>query len=254
MHHSYIWQLLRFGFLVFLIFKLGSVSVCQGQRASEDLNYLDFMDAETFYSFKGLDGKGFLRRSPVNLPQPLFEGRETGLVPLVFTITPSGQISRVRPEQSEFMMATSDMLDAAVTAVKQWKFNPLPPAANQSDEEVRVVVQFNHKESGVLYSIDGQFTIEGLSAGRKPVKLLRPKYESNHEGVVTVVATISPLGDLAWIDKFYAHTEHQRVVPRLGIITDQAVRKWRFTPLPEENDQLDQQIKITCRYFRWEDQ
>ncbi|MEM7375281.1 MAG: energy transducer TonB [Bacteroidota bacterium] len=245
--------ILSSGLFLFLIFGAGISTTGLGQKLSNEVEYLDFMDAETFYSFKGLDGKGFLRRSPVNLPQPLFEGQETGLVALVFTITPSGQISQVRPEKSEFMSATQKMLDAATTAVKQWKFNPLPPAASQSDEEVRVVVQFNHKESGVLYSIDGQFTIEGLAAGRKPVKLVRPKYDSDHQGVVTVLATINPLGGLAWIDKFYALNESQKVVPRLGIITDQAIRRWRFTPLTEDSEQLDQQIKITCRYFRWND-
>lgn len=246
---------LLYSFLVLFLFcgsSLFSDSLC-AQTGRNDQVFLDFMDPETFYSFKGLDGKGFLRRSPVNLPQPLFEGKETGLVSLLFTITPSGQISRVRQERNDFMTASKEMTEVSITAVKQWKFNPLPLDVPQSEEEVRVVVQFNYTGSGVLYSADGQFTIEGLEGGRRPVKLIPPDYSSQHQGVVTVMATIGPTGGIAWIDKFYGLIPSQQVVPRLGIITDQAVRKWRFTPIPEGEEQIDQQIKITCRYIRWQD-
>lgn len=245
---------LLYPLLVLLLFFGQSFSnkvLAQSGRA--DQVFLDFMDPETFYSFKGLDGKGFLRRSPVNLPQPLFEGKETGLVSLLFTITPSGQISRVRQERNDFMTSSAEMAEVSITAVKQWKFNPLPLDVPQSDEEVRVVVQFNYAESGVLYSADGQFTIEGLEGGRRPVKLMPPDYSSQHQGVVTVLATIGPTGNIAWIDKFYGLLPSHSVIPRLGIITDKAVRKWRFTPIPEGVEQLDQQIKITCRYLRWQD-
>ena len=229
------------------LFGLLLLPLLRGQSAS----IIDFMDPETVYSFKGLDGRGFLRRSPVNLPQPVYVGKETGIVALIFEINPAGYVPKLRQETDLVTSANSDMIEAAQVAVEQWKFNPLPPDAEQEIEEVRVVIQYNFTNSGVIYSIDGRFTIEGLRNDRRPVQLAVPEYNTDHEGVVTALLTIEPSGGLAWIDQFYGSYPNQRVVPRLGIITDKAIRKWRFTPLPEGVEQTDQLIKVICRYLKW---
>jgi TonB family protein len=220
----------------------------QAVRAGEAR--VEMLDPESLYSFSGLDGRGFLRRGVQNMPQPYFTSSETGIVPLIFTITPSGRVSDVQIERFSQELATEDMIEAARTAVLNWQFQPLPPRMVQQDEEVRVVIQYNSGNSGRLYSHDGLYTIEGLQ-GRRPLDLPAPKYATLDEGVVTVILTLSPSGEIAWIDQFYGAYPHLPAKPRLGLITHEAVRKWKFSPLPESAPQEDQQIKIVFRYLRW---
>lgn len=212
-------------------------------------NEIEIMDPNTMYSFRGWDGGGFLRRSPVNLPEPAYTGGETGLVALEFVITPSGQVSDVEVENSPVTMATEDMVTAAKNAVRAWKFNPLPPETSHDDHKVRVVIQFNFPYAAVRYSDEGMCIIRDLGV-REPVALPAPAYESDHEGTVTVQLTIGPDGRVAWVDKYYGKTPADKVTPRLGIITSEAVKEWRFTPLPEEKSQAYKLITVVLHYFR----
>jgi TonB family protein len=224
------------------------LSSAQGVRSASKV--VEILDPETLVSFTGLEGKGFLGRSSQNLPQPYYTGKETGVVALIFTIKPSGHVANVRVEKSNLYPCTTEMADAARVAVENWKFQPLSTKVRQNDEEVRVVIQFNHTGSNILYSHDGRYTIEGLGS-RYPVALPSPDYHILDEGVVNVILTLNPDGTVAWIDRFYGAYPHLPAPPRLGMITNEAVRKWTFNALPADQPQEDLQIKVTFRYIRW---
>ncbi|MEZ4827162.1 MAG: energy transducer TonB [Bacteroidia bacterium] len=235
----------------FLLLSPISISLL-GQVRATGPNMLEVMDPETMYSFSGLEGKGFLNRKPVNLPQPAYDGEETGIVGLEFTIQPDGKVSEVRKETFALTTANEAMVEAAKAAVIQWKFSPIPATASQKENRVRVIIQFNNKGSGVMYSVDGLCKIEGLG-GRAPIELIAPGYEEGEEeGVVTAIANISPEGKVNFISKFYGAYSHQQVRPRLGIITYTAIRQWRFDALPQTLPQEDIDVTIQIRYQRLE--
>jgi hypothetical protein len=228
-----------------------SVSL-SAQDSGASRGRIELMHPETLYAFRGLDGKGFLKRNPVNLPEPFYDGSGTGLVALRVTIAPSGQVSRVAQEATAIATATPEMIQAAKDAVMAWKFMPLGPKAVQNEEVVRVVIQFNQPGSGVRFSEDGRYMIEGLGA-RMPVQLVEPRYYVEDEGVVTAIMTIDPAGEIAWIDQYYGAYPHSPAVPRLGLITNEAVRQWKFNPLPADQSGEDQQVKVVFHYIRWKD-
>lgn len=232
------------GFLLVML-----TGILPAQSFRDRPNEIEIMDPNTMYSFRGWDGRGFLRRSPVNLPEPAYAGDETGLVALQFVITPSGQVSDVKLENSPVTMANEDMILAAKNAVLSWKFNPLPADEPQDDDEVRVVIQFNFPYAAVRYSDEGMCEIRDLGV-REPIALPAPAYETDHEGTVTVQLTIGPDGKVAWVDKYYGETPDAAVQPRLGIITSEAVKNWRFSVLPEEHSQSYKLITVVLHYFR----
>ncbi|MDX2246804.1 MAG: hypothetical protein SF052_08530 [Bacteroidia bacterium] len=234
---------------------LGSGLPCPpltAQNRTSAPNVLEIMDPETMYSFSGLEGKGFLNRKPVNLPQPAYDGPETGIVGLIFTIQPNGKVSEVRQETFALTTANEKMVEAAKAAVIQWEFSPLPASSSQQNNEVRVIIQFNDPQSGVLYSVDGLCKIEGLGE-RFPVELVAPQYEEEEdEGVVTAIVNLAPDGTVNFISKFYGAYSHQLVRPRLGIITYSAIRQWRFDPLAADKEQTDHDVTVQLRYQRLE--
>lgn len=221
------------------------------QRSAESQSdEVEFLHPEELYSFRGLDGKGFLRRKPLNIPEVAYQEEETGLVVLIFTINPQGRVTEVQREPGQEGLATAQMVSAAVHAVEQWQFNPLPPQLPQQDERVRVLIQFNYVGSGKLYSAEGKFLIEGLQ-GRYPSQIPAPRYESKHQGVVTAELTLEPTGEVAWVDRYYGERRGEPLNPHLGIITQGVIRDWTFTPLPAYLPQEQQKIRVICRYFHW---
>ena len=230
--------------------KLSAQQVRRAEVKPAGPNMVEIMDPQTFYSFRGTDGKGFLNRSPVNLPQPLYSGSETGIVALIFRIDALGKVSDVHKEASPLKTATREMEDAAIKAVENWTFAPLPASQSQAaNNQVRVVIQFNHPESGVLYSEDGLYIIEGLS-NRLPVKLIAPQHRTQHEGVVVATITLAPSGKVKIIHNYHGASEQEKVIPRLGIITYEALSQWQFDALAASEIQIDQEISVTIRYLR----
>lgn len=227
-----------------------------GQRARtatpapQQPDQIEFMDPDVVYSFRGLDGNGFLTRKPLNIPSVAYDKAETGLVILIFAVSPAGLVKNIRLEPGQEGFATAKMIQAANQAVEQWRFNPLPPEQPQEDEEVRVLIQFNHAGSGRLYSSEGNFIIEGID-NRLPIEVPMPDYELRHEGIVIAEITIDPKGNIAWIDRYYGERPSMPVNPHLGIITHQAVKEWHFSALPASIPQEDQKVKVICRYFHW---
>lgn len=237
--------------LAFFSFKLHH-PIVEAQTRTLAPNVLEIMDPETMYSFSGLEGKGFLNRKPVNLPQPAYDGDETGIVGLIFTIKPDGKVSEVRQETFALTTVNEKMVEAAKAAVIQWQFSPLPASMAQKDNHVKVIIQFNNAQSGVLYSVDGLCRIEGLGE-RFPVHLISPLYEAEEdEGVVTAIVNLAPDGTVNFIGKFYGAYLQQTVRPRLGIITYSAIRQWKFDPLPEDKPQEDMDVTVQIRYQRLE--
>ncbi|MCB0847852.1 MAG: energy transducer TonB, partial [Bacteroidetes bacterium] len=96
-------------------------------------------------------------------------------------------------------------------------------------------------------SIDGLYRIEGLKE-RFPIELEAPKYDTPHEGIVTTIIGISPEGTVRYISKSYGAYTNQQVIPKLGLITYSAIRKWRFDPLLPDQEQEDQEITVKIRY------
>ncbi|MDX1908530.1 MAG: hypothetical protein SF053_15950 [Bacteroidia bacterium] len=223
-------------------------AVSQALPPASRIARVEMMSPETLYSFTGVDGKGFLKRSPVNLPLPPYADSVTGMVPMLFSIAPSGHVARAELEPG-ILTASPEMIESARQSIMEWKFAPLPARALQNEEQVRVVIQFNHNKSGCFYSVDGRYTIEGLHH-RTPDRIV-PVAPTMEEGVVTVIMTINPAGEVAWIDRCYGAYPHQPARPRLGIITYEAVNQWTFAPLPPDVPQEDQQIKAVVRFVRW---
>ncbi len=205
------------------------------------------LDSRTVYSFRGLDGHGFLRRQPVNIPEPAYPGQKTGLVVLLATIHPSGQVSRVKLEPNQEGLATVDMIRASKAAVLQWKFTPLPKNHPQNEEQVRVLIQFNHSGSGLVYSEDGNLMIEGL-ASRRPVNLLSPGHFTYQGGVVTAELTLDENGQVAWVDHYYGSQPSEKVNPHLGLRVHEVLSGWQFTPQTNEQGESFQQIKVVFRF------
>ncbi|MDP5171588.1 MAG: energy transducer TonB [Bacteroidia bacterium] len=224
------------------------------QTRSEAPSELNILDPETVYSFTGLNGEGFLRRSPVNLPQPLYRGTETGLVPLQFSIKPDGSVTDVRLVPPLLPGTSRDMVNAAVNAVKQWAFAPLPASMTQELMDVHVVIQYNEIDSGVLYSSDGSCIMTGLD-GRKPAHIYKPQLQDAEgmPGIVNAVVGVKPDGSVRGIYRYYGGESGEEIPPRLGIITYEALRTWTFDALPaplseEEQAPQDQEVTITFRF------
>lgn len=215
--------------------------------AKEKPEELLLLDSRTVYSFRGLDGHGFLRRQPVNIPEPVYPGQKTGLVVLLATIHPSGQVSRVKLEPNQEGLATVDMIRASKAAILQWKFNPLSNNRLQSEEQVRVLIQFNHANSGLVYSEDGNTVIEGL-ASRRPVRLLSPGHSAYEGGVVTAELTLDQQGNVAWVDRYYGSQPSEKVNPHLGLRVHEVLSKWQFVPQTNEQAEGFQQIKAVFRF------
>ncbi len=222
------------------------------QLRSDAPDEIEFMDPESIYSFRGLDGHGLINRKPINIPQPTYDLKETGLVVLIFTITPAGTVSTMFMEPGQAGFASREMRESAFRAVEQWRFNPLSVSEPQVDQEVRVLIQFNHKGSGRLYSAEGNFILEGIDH-RFPTFVPIPDYELSQQGTVTAEITLEPDGSIAWINRYYGETPREKVNPHLGIITHRAVSQWSFTALPKELPQEQSSLKIICRYYHWPD-
>jgi TonB family protein len=216
------------------------------QSNSDHPQELLLLDPATVYSFRGLDGQGFLRRSPVNIPEPVYQGQRTGLVVLLFVISPSGQVSQAELEPNQHGLATIDMIRAAKAAVMQWKFNPLPNTQRQSDQKVRVLIQFNRPGSGRMFSEEGNVIIEGLQQ-RRALYLQSSGHQAMTGGIVTAEVTLNPMGQVAWVDRYYGASPEEKVNPHLGLRTHQALAQWQFAP--SGDDQALQTIKVTFRYL-----
>jgi len=234
--------------LISLLLLLHSYGLTFAQpSAAENPAELLLLDSRTVYSFRGLDGHGFLRRQPINIPEPAYPGQKTGLVVLLATIHPSGQVSRVALEPNQEGLATIDMIRASKAAVLQWKFNPLPKNRPQSEEQVRVLVQFNHPGSGLMYSEDGNLMIEGL-ASRRPITLKSPGHVAYQGGVVTAELTLDHQGKVAWVDRYYGSQPREKVNPHLGLRVHDVLSSWRFAPHTDEQEERFQQIKVVFRF------
>jgi len=221
-------------------------------QQEEDRPQIEFMHPETVYAFRGLDGKGFLQRKPINIPEPAYDRDKTGLVIIIFTITSDGSVKDITLEPGQEDFATATQISSAKQAIRQWKFNPLPEGRPQADEKVRVLIQFNYKGSGRIYSTEGNFILEGI-AERYPTHIPSPQYEMRVEGTVTAEIIVEPTGEVAWVDRYYGETPQQPVNPHLGIITHEAVQKWRFIPVTADMEQKQTRVKVICRYFHWPD-
>ena len=226
------------------------ISPQYAQTRSEAPAELNILDPETVYSFTGTNGEGFLRRSPVNLPQPIYTGQAHGLVPLKFTILPDGSVKDVRLDPPLLPGTSRDMVNGAVKAVEQWKFAPLPGAMDPVDMPVKVVIQYNEPGSGVLYASDGSCIMQGLQ-DRKPAHIYTPGLHTGASGIVNAVVGVRPDGTVRGIYRYFGVDEEDAVTPRLGILTYEAVKTWTFDPLPpptEEVPATDQEITVTLRF------
>ncbi len=224
----------------------------QAQTRSEGPSELNILDPETVYSFTGANGEGFLRRSPVNLPQPIYQDETTGLVPLTFTILPDGSVEDVRLDPPLLPGTSRNMVNAAVKAVEQWEFAPLPESMGDELMPVKVVIQYNEPGSGVLYASDGSCTMKGLDA-RKPAHIYSPTGTTEEGGIVNAVVGLRPDGTIRGIYRYFGVREDVPVPARLGIISYEALQKWTFTALPETSEedetvQVDQEIVVTLRF------
>lgn len=216
------------------------------QTRSEAPQELNVLDPEAVYSFTGSDGEGFLRRSPVNLPLPFYQGQETGLVPLVFDIKPDGTVDRVRINPPLLPGINRAMVNGAINAVEEWVFAPLPATMAQEDQRVYVVIQYNDPESGVLYSSDGTCIIRNLN-GLKPAHIYAPPADSL-SGVVNAVVGVRPDGTVRGIYRYYGTPGAGEIPPRLGILTYETLKNWTFFPLPVQAEQLEHEITVTLQF------
>lgn len=239
--------------LIGLLFFLCLLPVfSQAQTRSEGPAEINILDPETVYSFTGANGEGFLRRSPINLPQPIYLDKTTGLVPLAFTILPDGSVEDVRLDPPLLPGTSRNMINAAVKAVEQWEFAPLPETMEDELMAVKVVIQYNELGSGVLYASDGSCTMKGLDA-RKPAHIYSPVGTSEEGGIVNAVVGLRPDGSIRGIYRYFGVREDVPVPARLGIISYEALLNWTFTALPEptaedEMVQVDQEITVTLRF------
>ena len=209
----------------------------------------DIMDPETVFSFSGLDGKDFIQRQPVNLPQPPYVDETTGVLALRFEITAEGRVQTAELEPAPIPLATPKMEQAALDAIKQWKFAPVKAGSNiPVPTPMRVVLQFNRDSSNILYSTNGLHTIEGLH-GRLPAKLVAPQATQNLRGVVRAQVIISPAGYVRAVYRYRGAYESSEIPPRLGIACFNALKQWTFDALPPEALQVDQEISITLRFL-----
>lgn len=225
-----------------------------GQTRSEAPLELNILDPETVYSFTGLNGEGFLRRSPVNLPQPIYIGSATGIVPLTFMIKPDGTTQDVRINPPLLPGTSRDMVTGAIKAVEQWQFAPLPESMEQELMGVKVVIQYNESGSGVLYSSDGSCTMRGLG-DRKPAHIYAPKWLPTENGIVNAIVGLNEDGSVHGIYKYFGVREGVPVSPSLGIVTYETLKEWTFDPAPpvepSEEEELapkEQEITITLRF------
>lgn len=224
----------------------------QAQTRSEGPSELNILDPETVYSFTGANGEGFLRRSPVNLPQPIYQEETTGLVPLTFVILPDGSVEEVRLDPPLLPGTSRNMVNAAVKAVEQWEFAPLPESMEAELMAVKVVIQYNEPGSGVLYASDGSCTMKGLEE-RKPAHIYSPTGTTEESGIVNAVVGVRPDGTIRGIYRYFGVREDVPVPARLGIISYETLQSWTFTALPEpsaeeEEAQVDQEIIVTLRF------
>lgn len=216
-----------------------------------DSGYVSILDPETLYTFSALEGRDFLQRQPLNLPEPLFAGTETGLVAIEFEILPQGVVTNVSSIPEYSTTKNIKMIQAALTAVANWRFQPLGVNIGASKEPVQVLVQFNYPESDVRYSADGRFILKGLR-GREPVRLIEPKPTYFYEGKVNVTMVLDANGHVVRLDNFYGAYPNVAVVPRLGILAHDAIINWQFAALPSANNHRstpkEQKIAITCMF------
>lgn len=221
------------------------------QTRSEAPAELNILDPETVYSFTGANGEGFLRRSPVNLPQPIYVESATGLVPLTFVILPDGSVKDVRLDPPLLPGTSREMVTAAIKAVEQWEFAPLPESMGEEEMPVKVVIQYNEPGSGVLYASDGSCTMQGLDE-RKPAHIYSPTGTSDEGGIVNAVVGVRPDGTIRGIYRYFGVREDVPVPARLGIISYETLQRWTFTALPEPTGDepmlQDQEIVVTLRF------
>lgn len=233
--------------VVLLTCLLSAPAVAQVDRAFHELHLLD---PSTVYSFRGLDGQGFLRRQPVNIPDPVYTGQRCGLVVLRFTINAAGQVGSIRLEPNQHGLATIDMIRSAQAAVLQWRFDSLPAGRTAGPEEVRVLIQFNRPTSDRRFSEEGNVIIDSLG-NRRPLRLVSPEMKGQRGGVVTAELTIDATGQVAWVDRYYGATPDEAVDPHLGLKTHAALSQWQLEPRPEA--QGYQRLRVVFRYLSKDD-
>lgn len=233
---------------------VSSVQELIGQLRSEAPVELNILDPETVYSFTGLNGEGFLRRRPVNLPQPIYLGSATGIVPLTFMILPDGSTQEVRIDPPLLPGTRREMVTSAIKSVEQWQFEPLPEAMRQELMAVKVVLQYNRQGSGVLYASDGSCTMRGL-AGRRPAHIYAPDWLPSESGIVNAVVGLNADGTVHGIYRYFGVREEVPVPASLGILTYETLKQWTFDPaLPPEEDVEEewgpsrQEIIVTLRF------
>ncbi len=227
------------------------LSEISAQTRSESPAELNMLDPETLYSFTGANGEGFLRRSPVNLPQPIYTGTATGLVPLKFTIRPDGTTQEVRLDPPLLPGTSRQMVNGAVKAVEQWQFAPLPEDIPQDHLPVKVVIQYNEPGSGVLYASDGSCIMQGLDE-RKPAHIYAPGKHEGGPGIVNAVVGLRPDGSVRGVYRYFGVRGDDPIPPRLGILTYEALKTWTFTAAEQKTDEeglpVEQEIHITLRF------
>ncbi len=246
--------------LLILVLCLWSASGSLAQTRSESPEELNILDPETLYSFTGANGEGFIRRSPLNLPQPMYVGQATGLVPLRFTIVPKGTVKDVRLAPPLLPGTSRDMVNAAVKAVEQWEFEALPANFPQEDMPVQVVIQYNKPGSGVLYASDGSCIVKGLG-DRKPAHIYKPGLPGPVSGIVNAVVGLRPDGTVRGVYRYFGEAGEEEIPPRLGILTYEAITDWTFHPAPpappvEEGEiplPQDLEITVTLRFVASEE-
>lgn len=237
--------------LLLCLFCLCSSFILSGQPDAEAPQELNILHPEDLFSFTGENGESFIRRTPVNLPQPIYRGQSTGLVPLAFTIQPNGSVTGVETVGMLLPGTTRDMVNAAVKAVQQWEFDTLPAKVAQQPMHVQTVIQYNQPESGIQYASDGSCLIRGLGT-RRPAHIYKPGDSGEVHGIIHAVLRVKPDGSIHAVHKYTNEIEGEPVPPRLGILTYEAVSRWTFSPLPAPKEgevQTDQDIQVTLRFM-----
>lgn len=229
--------------------------ICLGSwvraQSTADSGTVMILDPETLYTFSALDGRDFLQRQPLNLPEPLYEGVETGLIAIEFEILTSGKVSDVTSIPSLSTTRNLDMIQSALTAVANWRFRPLGPEVGANEEHVMVIVQFNYPESEYRYSADGRFIFKGLR-NRQAISLPQPKPTFYYHGVVSVDMVLDESGRVIRMEDFRGAHSSSPVIPRLGILAYDAIKTWRFSPeiytQARTEGPLEQVVEVTCLF------
>jgi TonB family protein len=179
-------------------------------------------------------------------PDEARQQHSTGKVVLQIVIDSEGKV-----KEASVLTGDAQLANAAVTAVKQWKFRPYLLNDEPVEVETTATVEFTAEPPFVItpkpFHGPRMVRVAQGVMDKSMVKRVEPQYpqeaKNNHiQGDVVIEVMIDTKGNIAKLNVIKGH-------PVLAKAAVEAVSQWKYKPFTIQGDPVDVETTILIKFF-----